>query len=210
MRNIYKKLRFRETKFGSNTNTQIGLYFRFPIPKPAFSCTLILPTTLQRAPLALPHRISRHSAGSFLGYQIAFNDINDAMSRLKKKEASKVINKHEKQRGEKFKHQWPLTTWNIKIDKFSYFVLKNKGCGITKGWMTCWKFAFQGSYNWKNNCHLSHNVKKNKGARGFKFAPIIICCPVMMRNYSSSRNNDFLDNWKNRKQDFSKTGKKFR
>ena len=35
-----KKFRFWKKKFGSDTNTKIGSWFRFPIPKPGFGRTL--------------------------------------------------------------------------------------------------------------------------------------------------------------------------
>ena len=49
MRNIKKKLKFfekkkvsvSEKKIGSDTDTKIGPWFRFPIPEPGFGRTLI-------------------------------------------------------------------------------------------------------------------------------------------------------------------------
>ena len=39
-KNLKKKFRFRKKKFGSETDTAIGLWFRFPILKPNFGHTL--------------------------------------------------------------------------------------------------------------------------------------------------------------------------
>ena len=48
MRNIKKKLkffekkvRFRKEKISSDTDTEIGPWFQFPIPKPGFGRTLV-------------------------------------------------------------------------------------------------------------------------------------------------------------------------
>ena len=39
-KNLNKKYRFPEKNFGSETETEIGPWFRFPIPKPNFGLTL--------------------------------------------------------------------------------------------------------------------------------------------------------------------------
>jgi hypothetical protein len=36
-----KSFGFKKNFFGSDTDTEIGPWFRFPIPKPGFGCTLI-------------------------------------------------------------------------------------------------------------------------------------------------------------------------
>ena len=42
MRNFFKKsFSFGKNKFGSETDTKIGPWFQFPIPKPNFGLTLI-------------------------------------------------------------------------------------------------------------------------------------------------------------------------
>ena len=37
----FLKFQFPKKSFGSNTDTEIGPWFRFPILKPGFGCTLI-------------------------------------------------------------------------------------------------------------------------------------------------------------------------
>ena len=56
-----KEFQFRIKKFGSCTDTEIGSWFRFPIPKSGFCCTLPLSIKGHRTTEALNYSHSQRS-----------------------------------------------------------------------------------------------------------------------------------------------------